>query len=413
MTYLIFYDEENICKVEGCTRPMVNLFHKICLEHSKDKETYPDCDAKTCEKRFLNGTKWLCPHNTLYEKRQDICNEWDFEENEKIGLYPHKIPRATRKKASWICSKNNAHRWKTEIANRTIRGDRCPYCVRRWVSPGQSLADTHPHLVKEFHPTKNGTTTAYDILSGTIVLFWWKCSAEDICECHEWQASPNDRTRKDTPHGCPYCCISPKLCPHNNLSVRFPEIAAEWDIEKNGCTPNLIMPGDNRHAHWICGVCDYHWSSQINSRCKYGGGNNCPQCSSSKGETKIQTIFERLNIEFKLQYILEELPRKKFDFFIKYNNKRILLEYDGMQHFYYVSFFHKNADKFIERRNIDILKTKTALENNYYLIRIDFEELNNIEHIREALQYFQTTPNWLYLSNTTTYDWLIDALENW
>jgi hypothetical protein len=57
---------------------------------------------------------------------------------------------------------------------------------------GQSLAELHPSLAKQWHPTKNGTLTSHDISSGTGKKIWWKCDEGDD---HEWIASPNNRSK--------------------------------------------------------------------------------------------------------------------------------------------------------------------------------------------------------------------------
>ena len=55
-----------------------------------------------------------------------------------------------------------------------------------------------PHLVKEWHPTKNGELTPNDITHGSKKKVWWLCS-----KGHSYERTPNTRTSHDT--GCPYC----------------------------------------------------------------------------------------------------------------------------------------------------------------------------------------------------------------
>jgi hypothetical protein len=63
----------------------------------------------------------------------------------------------------------------------------------------QSLAVTHPDLAAQWHPTKNGDLTPFDVVAGTGKKIWWKCpNGSD----HEWKASGNSRVR---PVGCPFC----------------------------------------------------------------------------------------------------------------------------------------------------------------------------------------------------------------
>ena len=40
----------------------------------------------------------------------------------------------------------------------------------------KSLAETHPEIAKQWHPTKNGSLTPFDLSIGSGKLVWWKCA---------------------------------------------------------------------------------------------------------------------------------------------------------------------------------------------------------------------------------------------
>ena len=63
----------------------------------------------------------------------------------------------------------------------------------------KSLAETHPEIAKQWHTTKNGNLTPYDVTEGSGKKVWWKCPKGDD---HEWEASISHRSlgRK-----CPIC----------------------------------------------------------------------------------------------------------------------------------------------------------------------------------------------------------------
>lgn len=44
------------------------------------------------------------------------------------------------------------------------------------------LATSHPHLVKQWHPTKNGALTPEGIVAGSGKDIWWQCE-----KGHEWR----------------------------------------------------------------------------------------------------------------------------------------------------------------------------------------------------------------------------------
>ncbi len=48
----------------------------------------------------------------------------------------------------------------------------------------QSLAQTHPDIAKQWHPTNNGDLSPSDVTKGSHKKIWWKCDKEDD---HEWE----------------------------------------------------------------------------------------------------------------------------------------------------------------------------------------------------------------------------------
>ena len=62
-----------------------------------------------------------------------------------------------------------------------------------------SMAQTHPHLAEEFHPTRNGDLTPENIVAGTRKRLWWQCKT---CS-HEWEATGDKRSRLG--RKCPVC----------------------------------------------------------------------------------------------------------------------------------------------------------------------------------------------------------------
>ena len=68
---------------------------------------------------------------------------------------------------------------------------------------------SYPHLVKEWHPTKNGDLTPDNLTHGSKKKVWWLCS-----KGHEYIAMPNTKTSMKS--GCPYCSGA-KASKDNNL----------------------------------------------------------------------------------------------------------------------------------------------------------------------------------------------------
>lgn len=73
--------------------------------------------------------------------------------------------------------------------------------------------------------------------------------------------------------------ISRKLKPGvNDLATRNPELAEEWDYERNDKTPAEVTFGSAELAHWICRKDPRHiWTAKISNRAH---GRGCPVCSN-------------------------------------------------------------------------------------------------------------------------------------
>jgi hypothetical protein len=99
--------------------------------------------------------------------------------------------------ATWQCSKNNKHIWRTSVANRSV-GSGCPYCNGKKAFEGETdLLTLNPVLSKEWNYKLNGTILPNQVTVGSEKKVWWLCN-----ESHEWQATIINRHKN---RGCPLC----------------------------------------------------------------------------------------------------------------------------------------------------------------------------------------------------------------
>ena len=132
----------------------------------------------------------------------DLLKDWDYEQN--IGIDPMSLPPHSGKTVYWKCHVCG-HKWPTSIGART-QGKGCEMCYKknnskmqrkRFVLKNGSLAETHPHLIKDWNFEKN-EETPYDYSAGSGYRAYWKCH-----HCgHEWPAPIFKRTKG---HKCPKC----------------------------------------------------------------------------------------------------------------------------------------------------------------------------------------------------------------
>ncbi len=132
-----------------------------------------------------------------------------------------------------------------------------------------SVSSALPALVSEWHPTKNGALTADDVSWGSARKIWWLCS-----KGHEWEASPNRRSR---PHGCPVCAGQKLLVGLNDMATTHPELAAQWHPTKNGqLTPADVFASTGKKIWWECEQ-DHEYETSGKARVSKSSG--CPYCA--------------------------------------------------------------------------------------------------------------------------------------
>jgi len=142
-----------------------------------------------------------------------------------------------RKKLQWKCLKEECGEEFYQAWDNISSGCGCSFCASKQVGLSNCLATKFPEIASDWHSTKNGKLTAFDITYGSEKDIWWQCK-----ECnHEWIAKPNNRTGSNT--GCPECNKSKgeKECKRVFIYKKFIEIAQDdydklLDIDKHNNT---------------------------------------------------------------------------------------------------------------------------------------------------------------------------------
>lgn len=161
------------------------------------------------------------------------------------------------------------------------------------------------------------------------------------------------------------------------------------------------MSAQNNRVPVVCSTC-HHRSNPtlINLMLRRAG---CSHCNFSRGERRCADALTKMGIVFIAQYSLGSRNRKPFDFYFEYGGSDYVLEYDGQQHFKFISHFHRDQQHFLKRQRVDRLKTCNALNKGFRVIRIDYtQEAQIATHLRVALK-LRTR---VYLSTPDMYDYL-------
>lgn len=219
---------------------------------------------------YCAGRRASPGENDLASQRPDLAAQWHPTKNN--GVTPADIPLGSHHMAWWVCDKG--HEWRAMVKSRAISGTGCPVCANRRLNPGENdLAATHPELVAQWHPTKNGSLRPSDLVAGACRKVWWSCE-----KGHEWQATVASRTGSGT--GCPVCAGKVVIPGENDLASYFPDIAAQWHPTRNGAlSPENVSPSSNRKVWWRCEQ-GHEYAAAVSARTMNGSG--CPYCSGRK-----------------------------------------------------------------------------------------------------------------------------------
>ena len=75
--------------------------------------------------------------------------------------------------------------------------------------------------------------------------------------------------------GCPCCSGRVPKIGENDLKTLYPEIAKEWNYERNGTLkPEQFLPKSGKKVWWRCSVCGHEWETVIRNRTN---GHGCPK----------------------------------------------------------------------------------------------------------------------------------------
>lgn len=199
----------------------------------------------------------------------NATEEWDYEAN--FPLTPYDFTLKSGKTVYRFCKKCG-HKWLTKISEWS-RGRGCPCCSGKIAVPGiNDLKTTYPMLCEEWDYNSNGELTPENVTGGSNKKAFWICK-----KCgYNWQATIYSRAKYG--NGCPYCAGKIMLKGVNDLKTNFKILCEEWDVEKNGNTPDDYACNSNKKAFWVCKKCGYNWQTSICSRVKQGYG--CPCCAN-------------------------------------------------------------------------------------------------------------------------------------
>ena len=223
--------------------------------------------------------RWLA---NIYGFKQKYPELYKYVHRDSLMLF-EKPYVGSKQMVKWVCPKGPDHVWETELGKKIQSYNKyhkcrfpvlisllvtCLYCLGKRVSVTNSLATRYPELAKEWCMEKNEGLTPSQITFGSNKLVWWQCPKDPS---HQYLATPNDRTYSH--QSCPYC-NGTVLCATNSLAAKYPDVARQWDQERNGSlTPDKVLPSYSGKVWWKCDDHPSHvWECPVNIRVRLHWG---------------------------------------------------------------------------------------------------------------------------------------------
>ena len=142
---------------------------------------------------------------------------------------------------------------------------------------GPDISLLSSKLQQQWDHAKNAHLGNVNITPNSGQKVHWTCPDCPDGHPHQWEARV---TARRTNHGCPFCS-GKRVCQHNSVATKAPNVAATWDSTANDGTPHDFTAHSHFTKQWHCPVCGHKWLAQIYSRVgpKKSG---CPECYNLK-----------------------------------------------------------------------------------------------------------------------------------
>lgn len=346
--------EQRIIRLE----PYINYTNKLLVR----------CEIDNYEWK-LNIANFI--HHNTGCPRCSKCEKWTNERIDKY-LLDSKLPikrlgniSSISKKIEWECLIDK-NRWFTSFSKIIYRNQGCPQCFHKKV-PIWNNTNIDNFLLKNNKIKRIG-----NYINNKTKIEW-----ECLIDGKHWYAKPDAIILKNTKGqvtGCPECKRKDVLCNQkkklSNEKIDKKLLDTNRQIKRIGdYTRNKDTP-----IEWECLIDGNRWvTSPGNILNGYKSG--CPFCKN-KSEKRIKELI--INIvkynKFSYQEIFKFNYRRYIvDFYLEtLNNKRIIIEYNGRQHYFPVDMF--GGQKQFEKQKLrDEQLRQYCKENDIYLFEIPFD----------------------------------------
>jgi hypothetical protein len=285
------FSSRNLKRANEINPTSKTKFIWVCLrEHEWEATPKSRANGSGCP--ICRGKLIVKGENDFFSQFLKLKELWDFESNAQD---PQTIHSGSRESFHWRCE--NGHKWKAR-AYTMARRQNCKSCANNGERITAKLVGLdYPFLQREWNISKNSDLSLSLLKLSDPTRYWWTCERN-----HEWQASISNRTRgKNGGTGCPVCANRVIVIGYNDLATTHPQLAHEWDFEKNQPkSPQTIVAGSPKPYWWICDK-GHSWEVAPRFRVRKNSINGCPYCGNQKvlkGFNDFETLWPDLIAEW-------------------------------------------------------------------------------------------------------------------
>ena len=378
-------DPHNLVIGTGCPKcaNILKYTHEEFVNRVKDSNIHFD------DMEFLSGYNG---NTNKIKCRCKVCGkEWETKAGIILGgkgcPYCGKTRRKTNDEFLELFYKNNEQANTIEILDTYILSSvklkcRCKKCGHEWKALPNSLLQNHGcakcagitiKTQDEFVNEVSQKLPQVEVIDNYVnehTSIKYRCKIHKV----EWCASPNRLLHSV---GCPQCVSERR----KEFNLKTNEEFVEELFKINPLIKPLTEYTLSREkVKCLCLKCNKEFSAKANSLLSNHG---CPNCASSRGETRINSFLTLNKIEFEPQKRFSDLKGTgngllSYDFYIPFIN--CLIEYQGEQHYNPVKDFGSDEQFKIQIEH-DKRKREYALSNGYDFLEIPYWDYNNIETI--------------------------------
>jgi very-short-patch-repair endonuclease len=295
---------------------------------------------------------------------------------------PYEVALNSHKKFWFDCQ--CGHQFENSLLHINQENRWCPYCAHQKLCDNEDckmcFQNSFASHEKAIYWSKENEVLPRNVFkSKPVTKFAFDC---DICK-HSFYINLNKISSLN--RWCHYCSHQ-KLCDNDDCEFCFKKSFASVEkskfISDKTIDPRKIFKRTNKKLNFDCDVCNKVFESQLSN---VTNGSWCPYCVNKTEKIffdKLKEVYPSLIAQFKVEWCKNKknLP---FDFVLE--DKKIIIELDGKQHFEQISNWFSPE----ETRKNDLYKMKCANENGFSVIRI----------LQNDVYY-------------NKYDWLIELIAN-